>query len=48
MREFLNAAARQGGLKIAPHLPGEAVNSVHIGNRTFSCNGQVEMTLHLD
>ena len=24
VREFLNAAARQGGLKIAPHLPGEA------------------------
>ena len=33
VREFLNAAARQGGLKIAPHLPGEAVNSVRIGNR---------------
>ena len=33
LREFLNTAMRQGGLKIAAQLPGEAVSNVRVNNR---------------
>ena len=33
LREFLNTAARQGGLKIAPQLPGEAIINIRVSNR---------------